>query len=404
MRDPVGCWGGLAVLATAMFLAMTTWFSASAVVPQLTELWQIPVGQSAWLTIAVQVGFVVGAIGSSLLSLADRIPPRRLILYGALGAAVANALLLMAPDALTAILLRFFTGVFLATVYPPALKAMATWFLHKRGTALGIMVGALTLGSATPHLINALGGLDWRIVIAATSALTLLGGLLAEFLGRDGPLRFPPGQFNPRMVWRMLGNRQLVLVSLGYFGHMWELYAMWAWFSVFFADTLIRHGLPAAGKIAAFGTFAVIGVGAVGCWVGGVIGDRWGRANSAAIAMAISACCAFSIGFFQAAPILFVLALGLVWGFWVVADSAQFSAVVTEVAEQSYVGTALTLQLAIGFVLTIPTIWLIPLLEKAAGWGPALAILGVGPAFGAAAMYALIRQPVRKQLLRSHVG
>ncbi|GHC17099.1 MFS transporter [Aidingimonas halophila] len=385
-RDPEGCWRGLAVLASAKLLAMTTWFSATAVVPQLEQHWQLGPGQSAWLTIAVQLGFVLGALGSALMSLSDRMSPRRLMLLGAAGAAAVNALLLVAEGFWPAIALRVVTGACLAAVYPPAMKAMATWFRFKRGTALGIMVGALTLGSAAPHLVNGLGGLDWRVVIIATSVLTLTGGLLAEFIGRDGPFPFPRAPFDPGKAWQAFTDRKVLLASLGYFGHMWELYAMWAWFSVFFTHVLATHDIADPGRWAAYATFAVIGIGAVGCLVGGLLGDRWGRAKATSLAMGLSGGCALIIGFLSGAPIALVLAVGLIWGFWVVADSAQFSTLVTEVADQSYVGTALTLQLAIGFTLTVPTLWLIPIVANALGWGAAFALLAIGPALGIAAM------------------
>ncbi|WP_020683620.1 MFS transporter [Marinobacterium rhizophilum] len=388
-RDPAGCWRGLAVLATAMLLAMTTWFSATAVVPQLVQHWGLQTGQAAWLTIAVQLGFVLGALGSALLNLADRIAPRRLMLLGAVLAALANLFLLLAPGLWTAVVLRGITGACLAAVYPPAMKAMATWFRFKRGTALGIMVGALTLGSAAPHLVNGMGGLEWQRVIVVTSLLTLLGGLVAEYLGSDGPFPFPRAPFDPRKAWQVFSDRRVLLTSLGYFGHMWELYAMWAWFSVFFTSTLALQGVEQAGMWAAFGTFAVIGSGAAGCLAGGLLGDHWGRARATALAMAISGGCALIIGFMQQAPVLLVLLVGLVWGFWVVADSAQFSTLLTEVADQSYVGTALTLQLAIGFILTVPTIWLIPVIQQAAGWGAAFGLLSLGPLAGIVAMRAL---------------
>ncbi len=208
---------------------------------------------------------------------------------------------------------------------------MATWFRRGRGTALGILVGALTLGSALPHLVNALGGLDWQTVVYATSALTLAGGLLALAV-RDGPYPFPPATFDPHQARRVFANRGVRLASLGYFGHMWELYAMWAWFVVFYSTAV------AGGAEAAYATFAVIAAGAVGCWVGGILGDRIGRPETTALAMAISGACALLIGLFLDAPAWVVLAIGLVWGFTVVADSAQFSTLVTEHADQAYVG------------------------------------------------------------------
>jgi MFS family permease len=392
--DPPGRWGALAVLSVAMVLGMTTWFSASAVLPRLAEQWDLSSSTGAWLTIAVQIGFVSGAVASAALTLADVVPPRRLILIGAAGAAVANAGLLAADGAGTATLLRLATGFFLAGVYPPAMKSMATWFRRDRGTALGILVGALTLGSAGPHLVHGLGGADWRFVIAATSLLTLAGGLLAELAGREGPFPFPRAVFDPRQAGRAFADRGVRLASLGYFGHMWELYAMWTWFLVFYAGVLEGAGVAslAAERGAAFATFGVVGIGALGCWAGGVLGDRWGRTRATSAALAVSGACALTIGWLQHAPAA-ALAVGLVWGFAVVADSAQFSTMVTEVADQRYVGTALTLQLAIGFTLTVATIWLVPLVRDAAGWRWAFALLAPGPALGAIAMARLARSP-----------
>ena len=372
----------LALLAASLVLAMTTWFSASAVVPQLRADWGLGDSAAAWLTIAVQLGFVAGALVSSVLNVADVIAPRLVILTGAAGAAGANALLAVVSSAGPAIPLRFLTGFFLAGVYPPALKLMATWFLRGRGTALGILVGALALGAATPHLVNALGGLDWRTVVLATSALTLAGGLLALAV-RDGPYPFPQATFDPHQARRVFSNRGVRLASLGYFGHMWELYAMWAWFVVFYSTSV------EPGAAAAYATFAVIAAGALGCWAGGVLGDRIGRPETTALAMAVSGTCALAIGLLLDAPAWVVLAVGLVWGFTVVADSAQFSTLVTEHADQAYVGTALTMQLAVGFTLTVATIWLMPVFADAVGWRWAFAFLAPGPALGVLAMLRL---------------
>ena len=229
------------MLAAAMVLSMATWFSASAVLPVLRDRWELSSTSASWLTIAVQLGFVVGAVVVAVANLADTVPPVRLILAGSLMAAAANLGLLGVSGAGGAIALRFVTGAALAGVYPPALKAMSTWFRVGRGTALGIMVGALTLGSALPHLVNGFGGLDWRAVIVATSATTVAGGLLARFAFREGPFEFPPAVFDPRQIGRLARDRGVRLASIGYFGHMWELYAMWAWFAAFATDTLARH-------------------------------------------------------------------------------------------------------------------------------------------------------------------
>jgi MFS family permease len=361
---------------------MTTWFSASAVIPQLQSAWHLSSTSRAWLTIAVQLGFVVGALLSSVLNVADLVDPRLVIAGGALGAATANALLLLAHGPGLALPLRALTGLFLAGVYPPALKLLATWYRRGRGVALGILVGALTLGSAAPHLVNGLGGLNWHVVIAVTSLLTLAAAAIVRAIPA-GPFPFPQATFDPHQIRRVFANDGVRLSSLGYFGHMWELYAMWSWFLVFAADRLF-----ASRTDAAFATFAVIGIGAVGCWAGGVLGDRWGRERTTATMMAVSGTCALTIGLVTGSTAA-ALAVALVWGFTVVADSAQFSTLVTEHAEQAYVGTALTLQLAVGFTLTVATIWLIPVLVDAVGWRWAFAFLAPGPLLGVVAMNML---------------
>jgi MFS family permease len=388
--DSASKWA-LAALATALVLSLTTWFSASAVIPQLRSEWSLSDGTAAWLTIAVQLGFVTGALVSSILNLSDVFSPRPLILIGAVGAAVVNALLVTAGGVGFALPLRFLTGFFLAGVYPPALKLMSTWFLRNRGIALGVLVAAISLGSAGPHLVNALGGLDWQTTVLTTSLLTVAGGVLGYFVDQ-GPYPFPRAPFDPRQARLVFSNRGVRLASLGYFGHMWELFAMWAWFVVFFGDALAAHGTR-PGAAAPYATFAVIGIGGLGSVVGGILGDRWGRANSTAIMMVMSGSCALIIGLLFDGPLWLLLLVALIWGFSIVADSAQFSTMVTELADQSYVGTALTLQLALGFTLTVATIWLIPVLEDIVGWRWAFAFLVPGPALGVFAMLRLKASP-----------
>jgi MFS family permease len=376
----------LALLSLALVLSMTTWFSATAVVPQLRDEWSVSDNGAAWLTISVQLGVVAGALLSSLGNVADVFAPRTVILAGCVGAATANALVAATSSTAEAAPLRALTGFCLAGVYPPALKLMSTWFRRGRGFALGTLVGALTVGSALPHLVNGLGGLDWKLVLYATSILTVAGGLVAYLGVPEGPYAFPRATFDPRQAGLVFRNRGVRLASLGYFGHMWELYAMWAWFLLFFRD---GHGTHA--EAAAYVTFAVIAAGGAGCVAGGVLADRVGRPQTAALAMVVSGTCALVIGLLVDAPGWAVLAVGLVWGFFVVADSAVFSTLVTEHADQSYVGTALALQLAIGFTLTVATIWLVPVLEDGVGWRWAFAFLAPGPALGVIAMLRLRR-------------
>jgi len=382
----------LAMMAVVLVLSMTTWFSTSAIIPQLRSQWSLGTNEASLLIIVVQLGFVAGALISATLNLTDIFPAPRILWLSALGAALANAGIVFAHGPASALPLRFLTGVCLAGVYPTSLKIMSTWFERGRGTALGIMIGALTIGSAAPHLVNGAGGLGWREVIVATSALTAAGSALALIAVRDGPFPFPRARFDPRQVGNVFANRGVRLASIGYFGHMWELYAMWAWFLTFMTDELARRGHP-SHQAAALATFAVIGIGGVGCWIGGVLGDNWGRTRTTAAAMAISGTCGVLAGVVYGGPVALVLVVGLVWGLTVVADSAQFSTIVTELADRSYVGTALTLQLAVGFTLTVVTIWLVPVLRDSLGWRWTFAFLSPGPAVGIVAMLRLLRLP-----------
>jgi sugar phosphate permease len=376
-------WRALLRLALVVLLAMAPWFTTAAIVGPLRVAWRLSPADAAWLTIAAQIGFVAGALVSALLNLADLVRPRYLMLAGGLAAAAANIALAECHSFGGAWPWRFATGACLALVYPPALKLMATWFRARRGAALGMMVGALTVGAALPHLVNALGGADWRQVVVWTSAITALGGILGGLLGQEGPFPFARARFNPGEIATALADRKLRLAMIGYLGHMWEMIAMWSWLSPFLATVLVRRAPLAA--------FAAIGVGGVGCWVGGMLSDSWSRERAAATCLAISGACALSLGWLQHRSPLVVLILASVWGFFVVADSAQFSVLVTELADPRYVGTALTLQLGGGFTLAAVTVWLIPFISTHWGWGWAFSVLALGPLIGITAMRILER-------------
>jgi MFS family permease len=380
-------WHTLVLLAITLICSMSTWFSASAVVPQLKELWNISPSTSAWLTIAVQIGFVIGAMLSSLINLSDLLAPRYVIFIGSVGAAVANVLLSIANGVTLGIALRFVTGFFLAGVYPPAFKLMSTWFRKGRGLALGILAAALVLGNGLPHLVNGLGGLDWKVVIFSTSALTVSSGLIALTI-KEGPFPFPTAIFNPREAGQVLTNRGVRFATLGYMGHMWELFAMFAWFSTFIKEALINRGID-MGSLAAFATFGVFIAGSLGSWLGGILSNHLGKIRTTILMMAISGSCSILIGLLFGSPIWLVYSVAVVWGAAAVADSAQYSTLVTELANPSYVGTALTLQLAAGFSITVFTIWLIPLLVETIGWHWAFAFLAPGPALGILSMLKL---------------
>ncbi|MEZ5408507.1 MAG: MFS transporter [Acidimicrobiales bacterium] len=376
----------LVILAAALVLAMSTWFSTAAVLSQLRAAWHLSASAGSWLTIMVQLGFVAGAALSAATNLADRVPPRRLILLGTLGAATANAVVAAAGAYPVAIAARFATGACLAAVYPPSLKAMSSWYRTGRGFALGVMIGALTVGSALPHLINALGGLPWRLTLAIASVLTVAGGLIADRLGADGPYATRGAAFDPSQLRSIVSDRRFRLASAGYFGHMWELYAMWAWAAAFYRDAF------SSPRLASLAAFAVIAAGAGGSIYAGLLSDRVSRTEAAGRALRSSAAVALVAGFLVDAPAPIVVGAGLVWGFWVVADSAQFSTIVTEVTNAVYVGTALTVQLAVGFTLTVFTIFLVPVIRDSFGWGWAFLLLAPGPLLGAWAMRTLERE------------
>jgi len=384
-------WRILALLAVAELLGMSLWFTASAVAPQLRELWHLDAQQAAWLTTTVQLGFVAGTAVAALLNLADVVPARPYFAVSALCAAAANALLLAAPGYAPALALRFATGFFLAGVYPPAMKMIATWFQAGRGLAIGTVVGALTLGKATPYLVHALEGAGVRPVVLAASAGAVAAALLVGWGYRDGPYPFARRPFSWRLVGAVARDRSTRLAIGGYLGHMWELYAMWTYVAVFFLDVLTLRGSSpgAASRGSGLVGFAVIGVGAAGCVLAGRWADRLGRARVTIWAMAVSGGCALLIGWLEAAPLAVVVAVALVWGFSVVADSAQFSAIVTEVAPPHAVGTALTLQTSLGFLLTTVTISAVPHLRDRFGWPLAFGMLALGPAVGILAMRRL---------------
>ncbi|HRN54146.1 MAG TPA: hypothetical protein PK788_11655, partial [Gemmatimonadaceae bacterium] len=390
-----GAWRMLALLSVAEMLGMALWFAASAAAPQLAARWDLSPGQVGGLSTAVQLGGVAGTALSALLNLADLIPARRLFAISAVLGAAANLLLLALPSYGGALLSRVLTGACLAGVYPPAMKMAATWFRARRGIAIATVVAALTVGKASPYLWQALPDLALAVPIVTASASALLAALLITLTWRDGPFAFPSRPFSWGLIGEVLRAPRWRQATGGYLGHMAELYSYWTWIPAFLAASAVAHALdPAAGRAPWIGilSFATIAVGALGCIWGGLMGDRIGRARIASRAMLFSGAIAFTIGFgFGRSPWL-LGALALAWGFFVVADSAQFSTLVTEAVAPHAVGTALTLQTSLGFLLTTLTIQLVPPLVEWVGWRGAFVVLGIGPILGVYALRHLVRE------------
>ncbi len=389
-------WRMLGLLAIAELLGMALWFTGSAVGPTLARSWDLTPSEVGWLTTAVQLGFVGGTAVSALLNLADVVPSGRLFAISAMLGAAVNAPLALTSSYTVALVSRFMAGVCLAGVYPPAMKMASTWFKARRGAAVGTIVGALTIGKATPYLAQAMPGIGVRDVTLASSLSAVVAAALVWRWYRDGPYAFPARRFSWTRVHEVFAERPWRLALGGYLGHMAELYSFWTWIPAFLIASDAARAAHGAGsaqpRIAALIGFGVIAVGGVGCVWGGLVADRIGRARLVTWSMALSGSCALLIGFAYARSWWLLAPLALVWGFFVIADSAQFSVLATETVPAHAVGTALTLQVSLGFLLTTITIQLIPPLVGAFGWQWVFPVLAVGPVFGILSIRGLRRR------------
>jgi MFS family permease len=376
------------VIVLSQFAGGSLWFAGNAVIGELQLALGLPDAALGWITSAVQLGFIAGTLGFAFFAVSDLASPRLVFLLCALAGAAANAASYALAQGLASLLvLRFATGFFLAGIYPVGMKIAAGWYRDDLGKALGFLVGALVLGTAFPHLLKGLGAaLPAQQVMLGVSVLALAGGVAMIALVPDGPYLSRGGRFDPRALAAVFGTARFRASAFGYFGHMWELYAFWAFLPLLIAAHAAQLAVP-------LWTFAIIAVGALGCMAGGLVSLRLGSARVAFAQLSASGiCCLLSPLLFHAPTWLF-LAFLLFWGIVVAGDSPQFSALNAAYAPRELVGSALTIANCIGFAITIGSI---ELLNAAAGYLGAqwlFVLLAPGPVFGLAALLPLLRAP-----------
>ncbi|WP_420412379.1 MFS transporter [Roseibium sp.] len=388
--DAAAKWRSLGFLMIAEIAGMSLWFMSAAILPDLTREIQISEFRQAALSSAVQIGFVAGALASALLGLADRIDPRRLFAFSAISAALFNAsLLVVEPGGAFSIFARFATGALLAGVYPVGMKIVVGWGQKDRGFLVGTLVGALTFGSAAPHLLALLGGTDWRWSLTVASLASGLGGLLC-LATKLGPFHGTAPKMDITAIFTAWTNKKIRYAYVGYLGHMWELYAMWAWIGVALTVSFTAHmpdsdAIPLARIIA----FLAIAAGGVACIGAGLLADRIGKANIAILAMVISGTAALLSALTFGGPVWLTVLCVLVWGAAILPDSAQFSALVADYASPEQAGSLMTFQTALGFALTFLTVQVTPMLAGLIGWPGVFVLMAIGPAAGIAGMLRL---------------
>jgi MFS family permease len=385
----------LPVIIFSQFTGTSLWFSGNAVLHDLQRDWGLSAYATGYTTSAVQLGFVCGTLLFAFLVIADRFSPRRVFFACSLAGALANAALLLAPPGDTSLLvLRFATGFFLAGIYPVGMKIAAGWYAEGLGRALGYLVGALILGTAFPHLLRAIGtDFPWQQVVGWVSLLAVAGGVAMLLLVPDGP-HLPQGsRFDPRALVIIFRSRRFRASAFGYFGHMWELYTLWAFIPAFLLAYGSAHGVDLD---ISWWSFAAIAVGAIACAGGGILSTRIGSAPVAAVLLAISGLCCLLSPVFFAADLPLFLAFLLLWGFTVSSDSPQFSALNAANAPREFVGSALTIANSIGFLITVVSIQLADVLLSLIDPRYLFLLLLPGPVLGLWAFRPLLARGPRQ--------
>ena len=368
----------LPLLVLSQFAATSVWFAGNAIYPELQQHLNLGFDITSRLTIAVQLGFIIGTLVYAILMIPDRFSPAKVFMVSAILAALFNVILVFSPPFWALFASRFIVGLFLAGVYPVGMKIASDWYPKFLGQALGFLVGALVIGTSFPHFIKTMSlGFTWQVVIVATSALAIISGLLVQYGLGDGPHRKAAKQFSFRAFLEMFKSKMFNRAAFGYFGHMWELYTFWA-----FAPLLITYFNDLSGKAlnVSLWAFLTIAAGGLGCVIGGIYSKRMGSCRVAFVSLGVSSLCGLGSVFFFSLPASIFLPLILVWGFFVVMDSPQFSSVIADYAPREFLGSALTIVNSIGFALTIVSLEVtdrLAFLEEHRFW-----VLAIGPLIG----------------------